>query len=352
MSAKLQPRQRSKKEDDASAVAIVDALFWHATYTFEANGFKYTDEACIRDLSRTGCGIRGRTCLEVDSKTTLTFHLQDGQRPLSVASRVIWARGESFGVEFLRLSVDSYERMQQYVQQMLKDAGHDRVEVPCFAKERHKPNLQLTSVLLLFFGSLWGCATVSAPVSAPSAPFFIPTSEERATLALRATELDAVAAKCAADNSCDEEMHFSRALISLFENREAARASFEQVITRHPSSPLAATSALWLQLLQDERISSTPNDPQRQILIDLSAQWVREWMERRLAVAAGTSRNGAPGKPVATKVLQKQLDERKRRINELRSQLDTLKLIDQDQQSRYRRVRPPASLKPESENQR
>jgi hypothetical protein len=44
--------------------------------------------------------------------------------------------------------------------------------------------------------------------------------------------------------------------------------------------------------------------------------------------------------------LQKQIRERNKRIAELTSQLDTLKVIDQDMQERRTSSRPPASLRP------
>jgi hypothetical protein len=349
MSAELPLRQSSKEDDAAWPVAVGDALLWRATYTFEANGFKYTDEACIRDLSRTGCGIHGRTCLEVGSKTTVIFHLQDGQRPLSVASKVVWVTGKSFDVEFLRLSAGGYERMQQYAQQVLNDTVHDRVQASCFAKERRKPNLRLTSLLLLFFASLWGCATPSVPVPTPSAAFFVPTSEERATLASRASELDAVAADCAADDSCHEQVHFSRALVSVFENREAARLSFERVISLNPASPLANSSALWLEVLNNSAGGLTASSGP--LVIDLTNLWLRQWMARPMTPPSIEARPLAVPRPALVQALHQQVRERDRRIAQLRAQLDALKVINQDQEDR-RQIRQPRSLTPRLESGR
>jgi len=44
--------------------------------------------------------------------------------------------------------------------------------------------------------------------------------------------------------------------------------------------------------------------------------------------------------------LQRQIQERDKRIAELEFQLDTLKLIDQDMEKRKKSVRPPATLTP------
>lgn len=200
------------------------------------------------------------------------------------------------------------------------------------------------SVPLLLLGASWGCAIapVSLPPSpAPSAPFFQATSEDVTQLAMFAAELDSAAAVgCPSAEMCTDEVHFSRALVSLFENREAARASFEQVIALHPSSPLAGPSALWLELLRDENLSSLSSDPQRRILTELSAHWVRDWIGRRLDVSLRPGKKGAAAMAVSIRAFQKQLQERDRRISELRFQLDALKAIDRDQEDR-RRVRTP-----------
>ena len=57
------------------------------------------------------------------------------------------------------------------------------------------------------------------------------------------------AAKCASKNTCDH-VFFARALASLYESRESASQYFEKVIAVAPKGQLAASSRLWLQLLQ------------------------------------------------------------------------------------------------------
>lgn len=208
------------------------------------------------------------------------------------------------------------------------------------------------SVYLLVLGSCWGCATspLSSTMPPPSAPFFSATSEDTTQLALLASELDTMALGCIAENACNDQVHFSRALLSLFENREAARVSFEQVISRHTSSPLAASSALWLKLLKDEGPSSPSNDPQRGVLIELIAQGVRQWMTWQLAGPSNHQRTAGLPQPDLMQSLYKQVQERDRRITDLRSQLNALKIIAQDQDERQRKMRPPASLVPRIEN--
>jgi PilZ domain len=331
-----------------AAISTQEAVCWRATYTYEANGFRYTDEASLRDVSQSGCGIRGRTCLAVGSKTLLTFHLQDGQRPLSVRARVTGVIGDVFRIQFLNLRPEDYKRMQHFSQQALNDPG--RGVPPPILKERRKRSLRLALVWLFVVGSLWGCATVSAPVSgpvaAPSVAFFTPTPEERVNLALRASELDAVVAECAAENTCDEHVHFSRALVSLFENREAARASFQKVVSLNPTSPLANSSALWLQLLNHD--GDVLTDSSRALVMDLTTQWLRQWMARPMAPPSSAERTPHPAKPSAVQALHQQVRERDRHIARLRAQLDALKVINQDQEER-RKMRPPALFVPKVE---
>ena len=187
----------------------------------------------------------------------------------------------------------------------------------------------------------WGCAspTRAVPVSSP-APFLTATSEDATQLAILTADLDTVALECAAAAMCPDDVHFSRALVSLFENREAARASFEQVVSLHPSSPLVGPSTLWLQLLGDEAIPSASSDAQRRIITELSTFLAREWIGRRLDLSGRTGRKSAQRRAVPTQAFYKQLQERDRHIAELRFQLDALRVIDRDQQDR-RKVKTP-----------
>ena len=80
--------------------------------------------------------------------------------------------------------------------------------------------------------------------------------------------------------------------------------------------------------------------------MDLTAQSVRELLARRtLATRPPKIDAGFHG---ANQALAKQVQERDRRIAELRSQLDALKVIDQDQHDRHRLMKPPASLLPKA----
>lgn len=68
----------------------------------------------------------------------------------------------------------------------------------------------------------------------------------------------------------------------------------------------------------------------------------------RTAPSASVEHKSDPAVDVSGKVqsLQKQIQERDKRIEELESQLDALKLIDQDLEKQRRPIRPPTTLEP------
>lgn len=170
-----------------------------------------------------------------------------------------------------------------------------------------------------------------------------------------------MASECTA---CDE-VHFSQGLVNLFESREAATASFERVISANPYSPLAACSTLWLQLLKEDGLSDSP-DPQRRALLGLTVHWVRDWMTRQLTPPGQAQKAGRVPNLALVQSLQRQVRdrdhqlkerdqqvrERDKRIAELRSQLEAMKVIDQDQDDRMRKIRPPAVLAPTADFRR
>jgi hypothetical protein len=174
---------------------------------------------------------------------------------------------------------------------------------------------------------------------------FQPTSEDIPRVSTLAHMLDGKALECMESANC-EKVYFSRALVSLFENREAARASFRHVIEHNTASPLAMPSQLWLAVIEstEDGLESSPS-------IVLMAQFVREWMERELGERTIDDKALRPSKPQAEVVdqsrvvlgLQRQLRERDHQLAGLRAQLKALKFIDEDHQQR--KVKVPASLR-------
>jgi hypothetical protein len=186
--------------------------------------------------------------------------------------------------------------------------------------------------------------------SSLSSPLFAPTAEDVKRIGVLANELDNRALYCLQTPIC-AEVHFARALISLFENQEAARASFRRVIDDNPSSALAVSSLLWLQLIGEVgNVATSATEPQKSLL-PLMAQSVRHWMAHELtqqpkpqqAEVIATEQARVESAAVML-VLQKQVRERDRRIAILESKLDALKAIDQDQEQRKRTVRLPSML--------
>jgi hypothetical protein len=205
---------------------------------------------------------------------------------------------------------------------------------------------------LVIIGCLWGCSTVSPAVTAESlsSPLFAPTAEDVKRVGVLAKALDNRALYCL-DTAICAEVHFARALISLFENQEAARASFQRVIEDNPSSALAVSSLLWLQLIEEEGTVATSAAESQKSLIPLMAQSVRDWMAHELtqqpkaqqAEVIATEKARVESTEVML-VLQKKVRERDRRIAVLESKLEALKTIDQDQEQRKRAVKVPSTL--------
>lgn len=101
---------------------------------------------------------------------------------------------------------------------------------------------------VLIIGSFFGCSRITLDPSPLSSPFFTPTAEDTLHIAKLTHELDNKALHCL-ESTTYEQVHFARALVSLFENHEAARASYRRLIEDNPSSSLAASSRLWVQLI-------------------------------------------------------------------------------------------------------
>ena len=204
---------------------------------------------------------------------------------------------------------------------------------------------------LCLISSLWGCGGVTSSIPPLSSPFFLPTSQDTMRVATLSRELDTRALACLEASAC-EQVHFARALVSLFENREAAGASFRRVIADNPASPLAASSTLWLHVIGDEATSVSSNDEPLSPLTEITAQLVRDWLDRQLAEQKekpGALTNLPDSSVEQSQIvysLQKQVRERDRRIAVLRSQLDALKLIDQDHENTKRTLKMPATLLP------
>lgn len=231
-----------------------------------------------------------------------------------------------------------------------------------------------------------GCASW-APSSGSSQPYFSVEPADAKAMHALARKQDAAVAKCGEHNSCDHA-YFTRALIALYENHDQAVKYFEKVIGLAPKGQLAASSKLWLQLLQQypaptdrswaAAVLGAPSISDGQVALgQASDRLVRDLLDRELVIQQLRSAKDAdaqaieqlqrdlaerdrkadalagkkePPKPPielgTVQALQKQLAEREKRIEELNSQLEALKRIDQETREKIRPIRPPSTVTP------
>ena len=233
---------------------------------------------------------------------------------------------------------------------------------------------------------LAGCAAWS---SAPqfSQPYFVVDTGEAKSLQSLAKKQEALVPKCAERNSCDH-IYFTRALLGLYESRDSASKYFEKVIAVSPKSQMASSSKLWLQLLEYHAapvehswfhsVMAAPAISESQaILAQASDRLVRDLLDRELTIQqlravkdadsqsleslqrdlaererkmdAGSGKKDTARGPTDTGIvlsLQKQLTDRDRKIEELTSQLEALKRIDQEMRDKVRPIRPPSMVAP------
>lgn len=239
-------------------------------------------------------------------------------------------------------------------------------------------------VSCLFF--LAGCAAWS---SAPqfSQPYFIVDTGEAKSLHALAKKQEVLVSKCAERNTCDY-VYFTRALLGLYESRDSALKYFEKVIAVAPKSQLASSSKLWLQLLEYhaapveqswfQSVMAAPAISESQaILAQASNRLVRDLLDRELIIQqlramkdadaqsleslqqdaaerdrkmdAVSGKKDTPRGSSDTGIvlsLQKQLTDREKKIEELTSQLEALKRIDQEMRDKVRPIRPPSTVAP------
>ncbi len=238
----------------------------------------------------------------------------------------------------------------------------------------------LVSVLLLVGCSAW------APAPQFSQPYFIADSGEAKSLQALTKKQEALTLKCNERNSCDH-VYFTRALLGLYESRDNASKYFEKVIAASPKSQLASSSKLWIELLEHhaapveqswfQSVMAAPAISQSQaILAQVSDRLVRDLLNRELTIHQLQTMIEADSQSLedlqrelaerdrkvegkkesvrgstdtgALLLLHKQLMDRDKKIEELTSQLEALKRIDQEMRDKVRPVRPPSTAVPPS----
>lgn len=239
------------------------------------------------------------------------------------------------------------------------------------------------TILSLMLG---GCAAWTSPTPL-NRPYFVLDAGESKTFQSLAKKQESLVLKCSETNSCDH-VYFTRALLGLYESREVAEKYFGKVLAVSPKSQLAASSKIWIQLLQEHAAPGPKSWPQAVLtapaladtntsLAKTAERLVRDLLDRELIIQQLRSiKNGdfqavetlqkeladrehkiesllsrkdqgrITADPTTVQGLQKQLAERDRKIEELSTQLEALKRIDQEMREKVRPIRPPSMVTP------
>jgi predicted membrane metal-binding protein len=182
-------------------------------------------------------------------------------------------------------------------------------------------------------GMLWGCATVNGTPPLGSAPLFQADATDTVILQAVQREQDALLSTCAQHQSCDQ-VHFTRAMIALFQDGETAATSFQQAIAVAPKGPFADSSAGWIRFLANRPALSAPTDEPNGELhgaVAVMKGLVRTWLEQQRASNPSVPLRAvetAKSQDLAVPTLRRQIRTRDKRIAELTEQLSTLKQID------------------------
>lgn len=83
------------------------------------SGEQFAGQGTICNLSVGGCSIDSKITLTANSTLGLHIQLPDSRWPLQIDRAVVrWARGHSFGVEFVQVSQDNLHRLQRLMQDL------------------------------------------------------------------------------------------------------------------------------------------------------------------------------------------------------------------------------------------
>ena len=184
---------------------------------------------------------------------------------------------------------------------------------------------------LLMVGMLWGCATVNGPPPSGSVPLFQADATDTVVLQALQREQDALLNTCGQQQSCDH-VHFTRAMIALFQNGETAATSFREAMIVAPKGPFADSSARWIQFLANRTARSVSADEANGAVAVMKGL-VRTWLEQQRAASASIplrAVEAAKSQDRAVPTLRREIRTRDKRIAELTEQLSTMKQIDLD----------------------
>lgn len=185
---------------------------------------------------------------------------------------------------------------------------------------------------LLMAAMLWGCATVDGTPPLGSAPLFQADATDKAMLNAVNREQETLLSACTQKRQSCDQVHFTRAMIALFQNGEEATASFRQAIAAAPNGPFADSSALWIRFLANRSLHPASAAEPSKVALDVMKGLVRTWLEQQRGTSASSllaaEIAGSPN--LAIPILQRRIHDRDKRIAELTDQLNALKQIDLD----------------------
>jgi hypothetical protein len=183
----------------------------------------------------------------------------------------------------------------------------------------------------LMTGMLWGCAMVNGTQAPSSAPLFEADATDTIIVQSLHREQEALLNTCAQHKSCDQ-VHFTRAMIALFQNGDAATASFQQAIAVAPKGPFADSSARWVRFLANRASYPDSVDKPHGALAVMKGL-VRTWLEQQRSASTTAllrDEETAKSPKQAVHSLQQRIRDRDKRIAELTDQLSALKRIDME----------------------
>jgi hypothetical protein len=137
---------------------------------------------------------------------------------------------------------------------------------------------------MLVAGGVEGCTMVRPGTSntLPSSAFFPIDAGELKPLQVIAQAQEARMKNCHKGPVC-EEAYYTRGLVALFENRADAITVFQELHTAMPSSRYDAATMGWLNLLQDNALSSKHS---RALMVQLKQEVLHNLLERSDLTAA------------------------------------------------------------------
>lgn len=165
-----------------------------------------------------------------------------------------------------------------------------------------------------------------------SAPLFQADATDTVILQAVHREQETLLSTCTQHQSCDQ-VHFTRAMIALFQNGEVATASFQQAIAVAPNGPFADSSALWIRILANRTFHPASANEPNGALLGAMKGLVRAWLEQQRAASASVTLRAvetARSPDLAVHTLQRRVRDRDKQIAELTDQLSALKRIDLD----------------------